>query len=138
MILQIDKRIRNAWIKAEGCATFCVFFIANKLKNYPFSIEEIERIVADFVKKDIYTKDMLIKWQEAFAYFGIKTTYKKESPHYIAKKNEYEITAYYNAKTKFTHFVITHGDVVIYDPLGMSVTVKDGYQHSKRIIGIIE
>jgi hypothetical protein len=137
MILQTDKRFKNKFIPKDGCATMCVFFIVNKLTNYPFSPKEIDKLVKIFKKKGIYTKDMDIYWQKAFSYFGIKTSYKKTDATYFSEDNEYEITAYYNKRTKYTHFVVTKGEVVVYDPIGLSVTVAEGYQESKRIIGII-
>lgn len=136
MILQKDKRFKNKWIVEEGCATMCVFYIVNKLKNYPFDIKEIERIVKTFKKKGIYTKSMDIIWLEAFKWFGITAEYKKVSVPYTAREDEYEITAYYNKRTNYTHFVVTHGDAVLYDPLGLSVTVAEGKQKSKRIFKI--
>jgi hypothetical protein len=62
---------------------------------------------------------------------------------YACAANEYEIQAWYNARTSFTHFVV--GDCkgiarsnVEYDPIrggdgGGSITVKEGVCQSKRV-----
>jgi len=137
MILQKDTRIKSKFIREDGCATMSVFFLVNKLINYPFSPKEIDKLIKVFIKEGVYTDDMDIYWIKAFNYFGINVHYHKEAPAYVASNNEYEITAYYNQRTNYTHFVVTHGDVVLYDPLGLSVTVREGYQHSKRIFKIL-
>ncbi len=43
---------------------------------------------------------------------------------------------YYNPRTEYTHFVVLNNDKKIeYDPLnGESVTIKEGYLHSLRVI----
>lgn len=46
----------------------------------------------------------------------------------------YAIGAYYNPRTRFTHFVVINRDKeVVYDPIPHSVTVREGYLKSIRI-----
>ncbi len=61
---------------------------------------------------------------------------RHESADYVCRDGEREITRFENRSggNLYSHFVPTENGKVLWDPLGDSVTVRDGSPASKRIL----
>lgn len=139
MILQTDPRLSpDPWWKESGCSLMSIFFFVNKFTNYPFDIETILALGDQFRKHGYVSEEFFIQdWEGCFNFFpkiNVIYTNRHEDPSRICKPREFEILQWYNPETGLKHF--TSGDGrghVTYDPLGESITARDGFLSSKRI-----
>jgi hypothetical protein len=138
MILQIDDRLKvDPWWGESGCGLMSIFYFVNKFTNYPFDIENILVFGDSFRKHGLVTDEFFINdWEGIFRFFRFDVIYhnKHESPDTICKSREFEILDWYNPGTKKRHFTAGDGKGrVTYDPMGESITMRDGFLRSKRI-----
>lgn len=118
-----------------GCYYFSICYslgvtdIVKALEIYRKSVK------LGFMDKDCYIKNpgLLAGMISGHTYKVTKTI---ERPKMDSKK-DFIIGEYYNPKTNFTHFCnVTN--TPIYDPLGDSVTVKEGFIRSYRYFKFIK
>ncbi|MDC7218655.1 MAG: DUF261 family protein [Spirochaetales bacterium] len=137
MILQNDKRIKTKWIHKEGCATMAVLWYLNKKKGLQMSPELVDQYFERLKDFGAYTDKMLIDWRKAFRAFGSNVFVSYNPIDYRLAPGEFAIGEWYNPKTRFTHFTAVDGVpgnyICTYDPLGESVTVRDGYLKRLRV-----
>lgn len=94
----------------------------NVLKYYRYFLKK------GFIDEECYVKDpvSIMKYITGNNYNVIKTTT-------IPVNADIVICYYYNPTTKLHHFVYKEKDGTIWDPLGNSNTVKNGYIESYRV-----
>lgn len=147
MIRQDDRRFllypRGRRIHDYGCGIMCCFFLGNKLnKDLTLSIEEIVDKIEEFIKKKWLEEDMtVLQWEKIVEDLtGLKTSYLGHSgADVVCNKNQREILQWFNKRTNFKHFTCGDGKGhCTYDPLGESVSVREGYVLSKRIFSFKE
>lgn len=137
MIRQDDERFTSEWIKEKGCALMSVLYYVNKFKNVKMAPNKIEIYFEQMKDGGCFTDNLDIIWYKAFAFFGIDVrVIVKNDSKYKLKKNEYAIAEWYNERTGLYHFTPVEGSVCLYDPLGLSKTVAEGYVKSLRIIKV--
>jgi hypothetical protein len=144
MILQTDNRL-NKNIRDYGCYFMDILYLSNKFTGLQLSVERIERLYKTFVQAGAMTSTCSIKDpNRCFTMAGLQVRYtdKHEKPSRRCNTDEIEILCYYNPDGNggrgFTHFVVGDGyGHVAYDPIGNSVTVRDGYLKSKRIFKLL-
>ena len=139
MILQTDYRLQtDPWWGKAGCAIMDVFYFVNKFTNYPFDTETMLILGDSFRKHDLVGNEFYVKdWQGLFNYFPsmqVVYTNRHETPDRQCQEGEFEILDWYNPRTGKRHFTAGNGHgYVTYDPMGESLTVKEGFLRSKRI-----
>lgn len=127
MIRQDDERLNDLWIKDYGCAFFCVLFYVNKYTNLPMGVDEIHDYYTRLILAGCFTEEMWIKWEKAFETLGLPVKYQKRE-----EGADFCIYNWRNPRTNLYHFTAGEKEICTYDSLGKSVTVKEGYIHSKR------
>lgn len=139
MILQIDPRLKSdpAWAE-NGCALMSCFFFVNKFTNYPFDPKAILTLGQFFRENHLVEKDLrILDWERIFNFFPsmyVHYTDRHEPPSRMCHDKEFEILQWYNPRTGLKHFTAGNGyGYETYDPLGTSVTVKEGFLQTKRI-----
>lgn len=139
MILQIDDRLSvdPRW-KESGCSLMSIFYFVNKFTNFPFDIENILVFGDTFQRHRFVSNDFrILQWEKIFNFFpemDVIYTNRHEDPSRICREREFEILYFYNPRTGLHHFTGGNGKgYVTYDPMGESVTVKEGFLESKRI-----
>ncbi len=70
-------------------------------------------------------------------FFGHPIEISFKSATYKPKENEYSIMKWHNERTGFSHFVVGTGKHIYFDPLGESITCKEGVPQESRIIRFI-
>ena len=147
MIRQDDRRFlaypRGRNIHDFGCGIMCCFFLGNKLnKNLILDIEFIIEKIDEYVDKKWLLEDMtIIEWERIIS--DLTTLSVKYLGHIGADvkcaKNQREILQWFNKRTNFKHFTCGDGEGhCTYDPLGESVSVREGSVLSKRIFSFKE
>jgi hypothetical protein len=147
MIRQDDKRFlfspRGRNIHDYGCGIMCCFFLGNKLnKNLSLDVNQILFKIEEYIKNKWLEEDMtVLEWEKI-----VKDLTEKEVKYlgHIAsdvkcQSNQREILQWFNKRTNFKHFTCGDGEGhCTYDPLGESVSVREGYVFSKRIFSFKE
>jgi len=137
MILQNDTRIKNEWVHEYGCAIMSIFFIVNQKTGKHFSPAKIDIYIEQMKQANCFTEDMLVYWERAFQFMGIPAKYLgKKEPKYKLKKGEFSIAQYHNPATGHTHFVVGEKEVISFDPLGQSITCRDGELVAYRVFKV--
>ena len=127
MIRQDDKRFNNQFIISEGCAFMSVLYWVNKYKNISLDPATIE-VYFNWMKENAcFTSDNLIIWQNAFRFLGLPIVYEKNMPD-----ADFYIYNWHNPRTGHYHFTPGANGIALFDPLGFSVTVREGHIHSTR------
>ena len=134
MILQTDSRLKE-WTNKYGCAVMCIFFLVNKKTGLELSPEIIESYIDS--GDHCFTSDRDVYWDKFFNHLGCNVSVKKAGRAESPENGTFEINQWYNPRTKHSHFVVGYGEIVCYDPLGESVTCREGYLKDKRIIKFI-
>lgn len=132
MIRQNDGRFLSlgaigSWIIEFGCAVFAVLFWVNKYNNIQLAPVLIVSIVQSLKDNGCFTKNMDIYWEKAFSILGLKVRMVETE-----EDADFCIYEWYNKRTNFTHFTAGKNDICLFDSLGRSVTVREGYIKSKR------
>jgi len=162
MILQNDTRFDptdtfdNCIIEA-GCYVFDWLFFANKYLNIPLSISEIRTWIKRFqglrtdydpklwaLDDELYLNDPNVIARALG--FRLRSKIRAGEASELAKPGELEFLWWYNPtrinpKTGKGYHHMTAGNgsgVVVFDSLGKSHTVAEGYIEAKRFIGVIE
>lgn len=123
----------NEKIRKYGC--YLVSF-ANAVIYFKKQEVFINAIYDKGLKEGVFNADCYIDKPEKLGkLFDLNISFVgKKDKDYKTKSNEFEILAFYNPNTDFTHFVLGDGNgKVLFDSLGKSITVRDGYLDSKRI-----
>jgi len=125
-MLQLEAK--SQWVKDYGCAMMCVLEECNKRHLLTVSSENVDLYHRILAENDCFTKDQDIIWVRAFSTLGLKVTYLG----HIEEGADFIFYNWYNARTGWYHF--THGkkNVCTYDPLGYSITAKEGIIYSVR------
>lgn len=141
MILQTDSRFGidrvGDFINKYGCLYMCCLFLLNQKKELKLNIAKIRIFFEQLEEAGGFDTDGNLLWVPFFKFFGYNINIKFESATYKLKKNELCIQKYYNEKTGHSHFVVGVGNVVCYDPISNSRTVKEGKCIESRIIKFI-
>lgn len=147
MIRQDDKRFlfspRGQKIHDFGCGIMCCFFLGNKLnKDLNLDINQILFKIEEYIKNKYLDEDMtVLEWGKI-----VKDLTGKDVKYlgHIASDvkcqgNQREILQWFNKRTNFKHFTCGDGEGhCTYDPLGESVSVREGVVFSKRIFSFKE
>ena len=140
MIRQDDGRMKVE-IRQWGCYFMSILFWLNKLTNISLSADCItDGIYKLFVKRQWMRETCFILNPLAILdWGGIECTVVTENgshrlpPNYQCRKNDIEIL-FFKRPGHQGHFVAGDGKGnVAYDPMGRSVSVKDGDLISKRV-----
>ena len=112
-------------IGSEGCYFFCLLHICGVSENF------ILRWYDKLIEKGLMTTDCYIKDAPGIikAITGETVKFSKTETRPEDKENRYIINEWYNPRTKYTHFAMDN-----FDPLTSSVTEKEGYIRSYRVI----
>lgn len=113
-------------IGESGCYFTCLCKFAGK-ENDIISIYK-KSLALGYIEEDCYIKDpvKILKMLTGKNYSVVKQS--------TALEADLIITRFVNKRTGFNHFAITDVNAkVLYDPLGDSVTVKEGYAESFRM-----
>jgi len=112
------------------------------LRNYDgvlsFDIETILVLGDSFRKHKLVSKEFyILDWEGLFNFFpsmNVLYTNRHETPDRMCKEGEFEILDWFNPQRGKRHFTAGNGrGYVTYDPMGESLTVKEGFLRSKRI-----
>ena len=131
MILQTDRRLLP-WTNEYGCAVMSILFLVNKKTGLELSPEIIESYIES--GEHCFTSDKDVYWTKFFRHLGCKVSVKKASRNDPHQDGTFEINKWYNPRTGHSHFVVGYGEIVCYDPLGESVTCREGYLKDKRVV----
>lgn len=138
MILQIDSRL---WWKVQdwGCNVLVAAWHAVRYGAYQFDPESFNRLCERWVHYGVTDEELtILNYETVYRHLGLPVDYtdRHESPDYRCGKNEFEHLCWQNGSMK--HFTAGNGGgIVTYDPMGFSVTVRDGRIISKRIMRIV-
>ena len=140
MLYQTDAGM-DPRIKRDGCYLMSIAYFRHAYQGQPFSIPEINLICQKAIDKSIMSDELFINDPTGLCLMlGVKLRYI--DGHFPVTEgvriNEFAITAWYNKKTNFTHFVVGSHRPVEYDPIRQpdgsgSITVRDGEPLSLRI-----
>jgi hypothetical protein len=140
MLYQTDDGM-DPRIKKDGCYLMSIAYFRHAYQGQPFSIPEINLICRKSIEVGIMSSDLFINDPSGLCLMlGVKLRYI--DGHFpidnSVRVNEFAITAWYNKKTEFTHFVVGSKRPVEYDPIRQpdgsgSITVRDGVPQSLRI-----
>ena len=144
MIFQTDKGF-DPVIQKYGCLFMCLAWASGK----EYTPDELNRIWYHCIDKGYISGDLNRDGDmddngeaEILSHDGVAKelgsclayTNAHNSPTVNIPAGYYAIGAYYNPRTRFTHFVVINRDKeVVYDPIPHSVTVREGYLKSIRI-----
>lgn len=147
MIRQDDMRFlrypRGRRIHDYGCGIMSCFFLGNKLnRDLTLGIDEIIDKIDFYIGKKWLEEDMtVLEWGKIIEDLtNLKTAYLGHVGAEVeCSQNQREILQWYNKRTNFKHFTCGDGKGhCTYDPLGESVSVREGYVLSKRIFSFKE
>lgn len=115
---------RSIW--NSGCYFLSILYCADQLDS-AFGLYKT------FVKEGWMEEDCYIKDPASIMSYLFPNKYSITKSVGVDDKADFNIAYYYNPSTKYHHFVVVdkQGNV-IYDPLGESNTVKNGYPESYR------
>jgi hypothetical protein len=134
MILQTDPRLRPE-INEYGCYMMSILYLAEKNGGESPGAELINSLYDRFVRMGLMTASCkILNPEHIFAYMGLIVEYtdKHELPTRECGPDELEILKF--TRPGYSHFVAGDGaGGVEYDPMGESITVRDGVLQSKRI-----
>lgn len=155
MIRQDDNRFDlsdsfDMQIVKSACYIFSILRNANTYLNIELGVNEIRYFIRMFqmarsssgvslpaVESDLFVNDPNVVHE--LLGFHVTGRVRKEPIGYQCKPGELEYLWFYNPKTKFHHMVNGDGHGrVVGDSLGRSITVRDGYLESKRVIAVRE
>ena len=137
------------YINKYGCFFMCiVYYYAIWLKHPEPTYFELNEIWDTAIERGIISGDLnndgdlddsgecLIGDKvKLLSLAGIKARYELVDAQYTIKPGEYAIAEMYNAKTKFTHFVVIDAKRnIVYDPIKNSITARDGVIKTIRIL----
>lgn len=147
MVLQTDKEL-GAFINEWGCYFCSLLAVAEEQRKKVFEAHEVMSIYLAAMHVGIISKEV---WDEngrpkdgctvldpdaLLRLAGGKGSVRKvDGSGYKAATGEWQILRFHNQRTGFSHFVLGDGNgKVRFDPLGHSVTVKEGRVVDQRII----
>jgi hypothetical protein len=139
MILQTDERLRGE-IHTAGSYYMCLIDLAREICGKTITPPTInEKLYYEAIREGWMTQgcwvnnpsaivNCVTKGKPTVVYTGVH-----ERPSYTCKEDEWEIL-YYKRGDSLGHFVRGDGQGnVTYDPMGESMSVKEGTLKSKRI-----
>jgi len=139
MIYQTDPDLNNDF-EHVGCAFDCVAYAREKFTGYRWTADQLNSAWAGTLTAGILSSDFVIQdWNLLANFIGAPLHFvgRVDGP-YIPGDNEFVITAWYNERTKFTHFVVGDTKPVEWDPIeGGSVTVREGSPVSHRVFQVL-
>lgn len=127
------SQILNRNIQEFGCLFLCYLELARRRLGLKLN-EHVANIFYDFfVKSEAITPRCRVNRPDAiFVALGAELNgwIRREAVEYMPRMyDEAEVQEWHNARTGHTHFILPD-----YDPLGSSVTVKEGKMISKIIV----
>ncbi len=137
MILQTSPRL-DRHIKKNGCYFMSILYLSSQKNCQSFGIEDILRLKKESIRKGFLREDVYVLNPEGIFYLaGLPVRYanRHDSPTYQAANDELEIQYY--RWGEYGHFVAALNGRLVYDPMGMSNSVKLGSLRSKRIFKIL-
>ena len=132
--MQDDNRLNP--LKTWGCYFISLANLASHVTGKRFIEKDILKgWFKNWQEDDIDAESTIIDPSGVLEDFGLYADFLVKKPaDYLPGKNEYEILEYFNQRTGYIHFVLGNGrGECLIDPLGASVTVKEGKVRSKRI-----
>ena len=140
MYKQTDERLNP--IGAWGCFYISILAIIEDATGRVFTPKDILVIWAENLNDGDLTEESFIMNPDRLAREltnGKIGQVGKFPATYQLKEGEYEILEWHNPRTKFTHFTTGDGTGKCkFDPLGSSVTVREGKVMSKRIFKVFK
>jgi len=151
MIYQTNSKLDNN-LEHIGCAFDCVAYAREKFKGIPWTAEELQAAWIGAISAKIISGDsngdgdlfdsgegLIQDWGALARFLGAPIHFvKRVDGPYDPGVNEFVISAWYNPRTKFTHFVVGMEKPVEWDPIeGGSVTVRGGSPVSHRVFTVL-
>lgn len=130
MVRQDAKEITIPWVDQNGCAMLSVMYWANRYKNVSFSPLAIERdyyALREAGGLVVIENEILVSWIQAFKFYGMDVKFVQTED-----ASDFCIYEWYNERTKLRHFTPGEKGLCLFDPLGFSITVREGIIKSKR------
>jgi hypothetical protein len=124
--------ILNKHIQDFGCLFLCYLEIARQRIDAKWTDEIINILYQHFVASGSITARCSVNRPDSILVgLGVKLKgwIRRESVEYITRMDEEYIQEWHNPRTGLTHFVLPD-----YDPLGDSITVKEGKMISKIVV----
>ncbi len=140
MIRQYDKKLSKDMNK-DGCAFLSLAYFSEKITLQKWDSILLVALWNKAKSMDVIDKENIIQeWDTLAKMFGLNYDYLGwKEKDFVCNKDQFEICAWYNPRTKFTHFVVGNGKgKVEWDPLEVSVTVREGHLDSKRVFERIQ
>lgn len=143
MILQTSEGLSRTWHK-YGCYELSFFHVVNKLTNETFTPPKIGAyhrafVAKDWVRHDDHYKHYILDMSAMFQYFNIparvvtKNGTHRLPPNYLCRDNDIEFLLF-KRPGHIGHFVVGDGKGnVAWDPMGRSLSVKEGKLIGKRV-----
>ena len=139
------------YISKYGCFFMCIAYWINwKANKIEPDYDYLNRLWMEAIKRGFISGDMngdgdmddanellLLDKNGLLSLCGIKLKYREavDAGNFKPRAGAYYIGEFYNPKTRFTHFaVINEKKECVYDPIKGSITVRDGYIKTIRVI----
>ena len=126
----LNKKIES--IYNYGCYFLSLCYVAKGRE--PYNIDEMVDWYDLFIKKDWMGEDCYVKDPCAILEFFTSKKYTVVKDTVLDPKVGIVIGRWHNPTTNHFHFVVMDSNNnVTYDPLGESITVRDGFVESYRL-----
>ena len=126
----LNKKIES--IYNYGCYFLSLCYVAKGRE--PYNIDEMVDWYDLFIKKDWMEEDCYVKDPCAILEFFTSKKYTVVKDTVLDPKVGIVIGRWHNPTTNHFHFVVMDSNNnVTYDPLGESITVRDGFVESYRL-----
>ena len=126
-----QKKIDNRYINDGGC------YFLSLMQGIDRREEEIEDIYKMSVSKNYMDYECFVKEPTKLLLELTHKNWLLNVSKTFDSKADIIIAKWYNPRTRYSHFVLMDkNNNVLYDPLGSSVTVKEGYIESYRLFYI--
>lgn len=123
----IQRELEN--IGKFGCYLLCMMY------NAKIPMESVIKVYDKLVKEGWIDEECFIKNPATImGYFITNTRWNVVKGEKIDKEADHIVARYHNKRTGLYHFVVVDKEGnVVFDPLGNSTTVKEGYPESYRL-----
>jgi len=111
--------------------------IASELRGHVWTPEQVNIAYDAFVGREFMEENCrVLKPDHILRVLSVDLDgwIRHEGPNYVRKLNEIEIEKWHNPRTKHTHFIV--GSPFRWDPLGDSVTVREGELVGKIVVRV--
>lgn len=131
MVSQRDNHLLPS-ITQYGCLLLCYLEIVQNYTTQRFNAWTVNNLYTAFLHNEWITdRCRVVQPDKLLQSLGMQLSgwIRHEPVEYSPRADEIEIQQWHNARTNHTHFVL-----IDYDPLGDSVTVREGRMTRKTIV----